>query len=35
MTDNAWSYTKRRSLRDLLAQHESRHLTSRVHNVRG
>jgi transposase InsO family protein len=29
MTDNAWSYTKNRSLRELLAQHGIRHLTTR------
>ena len=29
MTDNAWVYTKNRSLRELLAEHGIRHLTTR------
>ncbi len=41
--DNGFSYVKNRSLRELLAAHEIRHLTtkpyrprtSRVHNLRG
>ena len=43
MTDNGFNYVRNRSLRDLLARHRIRHLTtqpyrppiSRVHNVRG
>ena len=31
MSDNAWSYTKNRSLRELLADREIRHLTTRPH----
>jgi transposase InsO family protein len=34
MTDNAFSYTKNRSLRELLAAHEIRHLTTRPHRPR-
>jgi transposase InsO family protein len=34
MTDNAWSYTKNRSLRDLLAQRGIRHLTTRPRTPR-
>ena len=34
MTDNAWSYTKNLSLRDLLARHGIRHLTTRPRTPR-
>jgi len=34
MTDNAWTYTKNRSLRDLLAQRGVRHLTTRPRRPR-
>ena len=34
MTDNAWSYVKNRSLRDLLAQRGIRHLTTRPRTPR-
>jgi len=34
MTDNAWSYTKNRSLRDLLAQRGIRHRTTRPRTPR-
>jgi transposase InsO family protein len=34
MTDNAWTYTKNRSLRELLAQHGVRHLTTRPRRPR-
>jgi transposase InsO family protein len=34
MTDNAWSYTLNRSLRELLAQRGIRHLTTRPHRPR-
>ena len=34
MTDNAWGYTKNRSLRELLAQRGIRHLTTRPYRPR-
>jgi transposase InsO family protein len=34
MSDNAWSYTLNRSLRELLAAHEIKHLTTRPHRPR-
>lgn len=34
MSDNAWSYTLNRSLRELLAEREIRHLTIRPHRPR-
>jgi transposase InsO family protein len=34
MTDNAFTYTKNRSLRELLAAHEIRHLTTRPYRPR-
>ena len=34
MTDNAWTYTKNRSLRELLAQHGIHHLTTRPRRPR-
>ena len=34
MTDNAWSYTKNRSLRELLARHEIRHLHTKPRTPR-
>jgi len=34
MTDNAWAYTKNRSLRELLARHGIRHLTTRPRRPR-
>ena len=34
MTDNAWAYTKNRSLRELLAHHHVRHLTTRPRRPR-
>ena len=34
MTDNAWSYTKNHSLRDLLAHHGIRHLTTKPRTPR-
>ncbi len=34
MTDNAWTYTKNRSLRDLLTQNGIRHLTTRPRTPR-
>jgi transposase InsO family protein len=34
MSDNAWSYTLNRSLRDLLAQRTIRHLTTKPHRPR-
>ena len=34
MSDNAWSYTRNRSLRELLARHGIRHLTTKPHRPR-
>jgi transposase InsO family protein len=34
MTDNAWSYTKNRSLRELLQRHRIRHLTTKPRRPR-
>ena len=34
MSDNAWSYTRNRSLRQLLTEHEIRHLTTKPHRPR-
>jgi len=34
MTDNAWSYTKNRSLRELLTRHEIRHLRTKPRTPR-
>lgn len=34
MSDNAWSYTKSRSLRDLLDKHSIRHLTTKPYTPR-
>ncbi len=34
MTDNAWTYTRNRSLRELLAQHGVRHLTTQPRRPR-
>ena len=34
MTDNAFTYTKNRTLRELLAQHEIRHLTTQPYRPR-
>ena len=34
MTDNHWSYTRNRSLRELLARHGIRHLTTKPHRPR-
>ena len=34
MTDNGWSYVKSGKLRDLLARHQIRHLTTQPHRPR-
>ncbi len=34
MTDNAWSYTRNRSLRELLARNGIRHLKTKPHRPR-
>ena len=34
MSDNAWSYTRNRSLRELLARRGIRHLTTKPHRPR-